>query len=90
MILAQTVKGWALGPDFEARNATHQIKKMTEAELRTFRDRLELPITDEALAEELPPYAHPGFDSPEYQYLMELPSNARRPPARATSAPRTT
>ena len=34
VILAQTVKGWALGPDFEARNATHQIKKMTEAELR--------------------------------------------------------
>ena len=71
VILAQTVKGWALGPDFEALNATHQIKKMTEAELRTFRDRLELPITDEALAEELPPYAHPGFDSPEIQYLME-------------------
>jgi pyruvate dehydrogenase E1 component len=71
VILAQTVKGWALGPDFEARNATHQIKKMTEAELRTFRDRLELPITDEALAEELPPYAHPGLDSPEYRYLME-------------------
>ena len=49
VILAQTVKGWALGPDVEARNATHQIKKMTEAELRTFRDRLELPITDAAL-----------------------------------------
>ena len=45
-ILAKTVKGWALGPDIEARNATHQIKKMTEAELRTFRDRLELPIAD--------------------------------------------
>ncbi len=71
VILAQTVKGWALGPDFEARNATHQIKKMTEAELRTFRDRLELPIADAALAEDLPPYAHPGFDSPEYHYLME-------------------
>ncbi len=71
VILAHTVKGWALGPDFEARNATHQIKKMTEAELRTFRDRLELPITDAALNDDLPPYAHPGFDSPEYQYLTE-------------------
>ena len=71
VILAQTVKGWALGPDVEARNATHQIKKMTEAELRTFRDRLELPITDAALTDELPPYVHPGFDSPEYEYLME-------------------
>jgi pyruvate dehydrogenase E1 component len=65
VILAKTVKGWALGPDFEARNATHQMKKMTEAELRTFRDRLELPITDGELAAELPPYAHPGVDSAE-------------------------
>jgi pyruvate dehydrogenase E1 component len=70
VVLAKTVKGWALGPDFEARNATHQIKKMTLAELKTFRDRLELPISDAALAEELPPYAHPGFDSDEYDYLM--------------------
>jgi pyruvate dehydrogenase E1 component len=71
VILAHTVKGWALGPDVEARNATHQIKKLTEVELRTFRDRLELPITDEALTDALPPYAHPGFDSPEYQYVMD-------------------
>ena len=71
VVLAKTVKGWALGPDVEARNATHQIKKLTEAELRTFRDRLELPISDRALAEDLPPYAHPGFDSEEYRYLAE-------------------
>ena len=70
VILAHTVKGWALGPDFEARNATHQMKKMSEAELKTFRDRLELPIPDAVLTGELPPYAHPGFDSDEYQYLM--------------------
>lgn len=70
-ILAKTVKGWALGADIEARNATHQIKKMTEAELRTFRDRLELPISDAQLAQELPPYAHPGERSPEYEYLVE-------------------
>ena len=70
VVLAKTVKGWALGPDIEARNATHQIKKMTEAELRTFRDRLELPISDAVLAEDLPPYAHPGRGSPEHEYLM--------------------
>ena len=70
VILAKTVKGWALGPDFEARNATHQMKKMSEAELTTFRDRLELPISDAALASDLPPYVHPGFDSDEYEYLM--------------------
>jgi pyruvate dehydrogenase E1 component len=70
VILAHTVKGWALGPGFEARNATHQKKKMSEMELRTFRDRLELPITDERLSGELPPYVHPGFESDEYEYLM--------------------
>jgi pyruvate dehydrogenase E1 component len=46
------------------------MKKMSEAELRTFRDRLDLPITDEELNAELPPYAHPGVGSEEYEYLM--------------------
>ena len=64
VVLAKTVKGWSLGSDFEARNATHQMKKMTEAELKTFRDRLELPITDAHLAEELPPYVRPGCRVP--------------------------
>ena len=71
VILAKTVKGWALGSDIEARNATHQIKKMTEAELRAFRDRLGLPIPDASLLGDLPPYAHPGTGSPEYAYLTE-------------------
>jgi pyruvate dehydrogenase E1 component len=71
VVLAKTVKGWALGSDVEARNATHQIKTMTEADLRTFRDRLELPISDAALTDELPPYIHPGFDSPEFEYVMD-------------------
>jgi pyruvate dehydrogenase E1 component len=71
VVLAKTVKGWALGSGVEARNATHQIKKMTEDELKTFRDRLELPIPDTALAEALPPYAHPGRDSEEYRYLTQ-------------------
>jgi pyruvate dehydrogenase E1 component len=70
-ILAKTVKGWTLGPDFEARNSTHQIKKMTLAERKEFRDRLHLGFTDAQLSEELPPYYHPGEDSPEYKYLME-------------------
>ena len=42
VILAKTVKGWTLGADFEARNATHQIKKLTADELKAFRDRLYL------------------------------------------------
>jgi pyruvate dehydrogenase E1 component len=68
-ILAKTIKGWTLGDKFEARNPTHQIKKMTEEELRKFRDRLELPIPDDQLKE--PPYYHPGPNSPEIEYMME-------------------
>ncbi|MBI2764129.1 MAG: pyruvate dehydrogenase (acetyl-transferring), homodimeric type, partial [Chloroflexi bacterium] len=69
VILAKTVKGWTLGPGVEARNITHQAKKLSEVELRTFRDRLELPIPDERLKDA--PYYHPGPDSEEVQYLME-------------------
>ena len=68
-ILAQTVKGWALGPSVEARNVTHQAKKMTLEELRIFRDRLQLPIPDQQLED--PPYYHPGMDAPEIRYLLE-------------------
>ncbi len=71
VILTHTIKGWTLGPDFEARNATHQMKKLTVAELKEFRDRLYLPIEDAALEAELPPYYHPGEDSEEIQYMRE-------------------
>jgi pyruvate dehydrogenase E1 component len=71
VILTHTIKGWTLGPDFEARNATHQMKKLTVAELKEFRDRLYLPIPDAALEAELPPYYHPGEDSDEIQYMLE-------------------
>ncbi|OLT15147.1 pyruvate dehydrogenase (acetyl-transferring), homodimeric type [Actinomadura sp. CNU-125] len=71
VILAHTVKGWTLGSDFEARNATHQMKKLTKAELKEFRDRLYLDIPDSALEQPLPPYYHPGEDSDEIQYMRE-------------------
>ncbi len=69
VILAQTVKGWALGPSVEARNVTHQAKKMSIEELKIFRDRLELPIPDAQLED--PPYYHPGMDAPEIRYMLE-------------------
>ncbi len=69
VILVKTVKGWALGEGFEARNMTHQMKKMSEKELQVFRDRLELPISDAELKD--PPYFHPGPKSLEVQYLMD-------------------
>jgi len=69
VILAKTVKGWTLGPGIEARNVTHQSKKLTVDELRIFRDRLQLPIPDEQLGDA--PYYHPGMDSPEIRYMLE-------------------
>ncbi len=60
VILAQTIKGWTLGQNFEGRNATHQMKKLTKDELKEFRDRLHLPIPDKELEDGLPPYYHPG------------------------------
>jgi pyruvate dehydrogenase E1 component len=71
VILAHTIKGWTLGPDFEGRNATHQMKKLTVAELKAFRDRLYLDIPDSALEADLPPYYHPGEDSDEISYMKE-------------------
>jgi pyruvate dehydrogenase E1 component len=68
-ILAKTVKGWTLGTAVEGRNITHQAKKMSEAELRVFRDRLELPIPDSQLKDA--PYYHPGPKSEEVEYLLE-------------------
>jgi pyruvate dehydrogenase E1 component len=69
VILTKTVKGWALGEGFLGKNVTHQLKKMNLDQLREFRDRLELPISEKAI--EGAPYFHPGPKSPEVQYLME-------------------
>ena len=71
VILAKTIKGWTLGSHFEGRNATHQMKKLKLEDLKALRDRLYLEIDDEKLDEKLPPYFHPGKESPEFQYMME-------------------
>ncbi len=72
-ILAKTVKGWTLGPEIEARNATHQIKKMTKAQLLTLRNRLFLhdEIPEHALDADLPPYFRPAPDEEAAVYLAE-------------------
>ena len=72
VILAKTIKGWTLGPEIEARNATHQIKKMNKEQLLALRDRLYLhdEIPESALDGDLPPYFRPREDSVEYQYMM--------------------
>lgn len=73
VILAKTIKGYGLGANFAGRNATHQMKKLTLDDLKTFRDGLRIPISDEQLESNpyLPPYYHPGADSEETQYLLE-------------------
>ena len=73
VILAKTIKGFGLGPSFQGRNATHQMKKMTMTNLKEFRDGLRIPITDEQLEADLyqPPYYNPGADSEEIKYLKE-------------------
>jgi pyruvate dehydrogenase E1 component len=73
VILAKTIKGYGLGPHFEGRNATHQMKKLTLEDLKLFRDAQRIPVSDAQLEEnpKLPPYYHPGPDAPEIQYLCE-------------------
>jgi pyruvate dehydrogenase E1 component len=73
VILAKTVKGYGLGPSFEGRNATHQMKKLTLDNLKQFRDEMRIPITDAALEANPyePPFYHPGNDDEAIQYLHE-------------------
>ncbi|MGH8965064.1 MAG: pyruvate dehydrogenase (acetyl-transferring), homodimeric type, partial [Actinomycetes bacterium] len=73
VILAKTIKGWTLGSHFEARNATHQMKKLTLDDLKGFRDIQRIPISDAELEKDpyLPPYYHPGESDETIQYMLE-------------------
>jgi len=73
VILAKTIKGYTLGSHFEGRNATHQMKKLALDDLKKFRDATRVPITDAQLEENpyLPPYYHPGPQSPEIRYMLD-------------------
>ena len=69
VILAKTIKGYGLGESGEGKNITHQQKKLNEDELRDFRTRFGIPISDEEVA--FAPFFKPPDDSPEMQYLRE-------------------
>jgi len=69
VILAKTVKGYGMGKIGEAKNPTHQLKKLDTEAVREFRDRFRIPIPDERL-DELPFY-RPDEQSPEMKYLHE-------------------
>jgi pyruvate dehydrogenase E1 component len=69
VILAKTIKGYGLGEAGEGRNITHQQKKLNEDELREFKTRFDIPISDEDVARA--PFYKPPPDSPETKYLLE-------------------
>ncbi len=69
VILARTIKGYGLGEAGEGKNITHQQKKLNEDELRGFRERFNIPISDKDFAETT--FYRPPDDSPEIRYLQE-------------------
>ena len=69
VILAKTIKGYGLGESGEGRNITHQQKKLNEQELKEFRTRFYIPISDDEVVKA--PFYKPSDDSPEMKYLHE-------------------
>lgn len=67
VILAKTIKGYGMGAAGEGQNITHQQKKMSIEQLRAFRDRFSIPISDDQINDI--PFYRPADDSPEIQYL---------------------
>ncbi len=86
VILAKTVKGFGLGKGGEGQMVAHQQKKLSEEDLRAFRDRFHIPISDEEIARL--PFRKPPEDSEEARYLAErrrslggyLPARRRQAP----------
>ncbi|MYF31317.1 MAG: pyruvate dehydrogenase (acetyl-transferring), homodimeric type [Gammaproteobacteria bacterium] len=83
VILAKTVKGYGMGDAGEAENTTHQVKKLEFDDLKHFRDRFAVPLTDEELKDV--PYYRPPPDAPETLYLKRQRSSLGGPiPMRMT------
>jgi pyruvate dehydrogenase E1 component len=86
IILAKTVKGYGMGAAGEGQNITHQQKKMTVEQLRAFRDRFNIPISDDNI--EQVPFYRPADDSPEVRYLSkQRAALGGSLPSRKTDAP---
>ena len=69
VILAKTIKGYGLGEAGEGKNITHQQKKLNESELKHFRDRFDIPISDDEVADA--PFFKPAKNSPEMKYVID-------------------
>ncbi|MFT3807112.1 pyruvate dehydrogenase (acetyl-transferring), homodimeric type [Arenimonas sp.] len=93
VVLAKTVKGYGMGSAGESLNPTHQTKKLDTESVKAFRDRFQIPVSDQQI-EDISFY-HPGADSPEVQYMKErraqlggsLPQR-RRKTSKALTAPK--
>ena len=86
VILAHSVKGWRVGAGFAGKNSTHQMKKIDQHQLSELRDILEIPFSDDELANY--PFFHPGADSAEVEYLRERRAAMGGPlPTRRTQIP---
>jgi pyruvate dehydrogenase E1 component len=91
VILAKTIKGYGMGVSGEGQMITHQAKKMTEAALLAFRDRFELPLTDDQVA--AADYYKPPEDSAEMRFMRDCRAElggslpARRRTSQALPAP---
>jgi len=85
VIIAKTIKGYGVGEGGEGRNVTHNQKKLNEQELREFRTRFGIPISDDRVAEA--PFYRPPEDSPEMKYLRKRREALGGPVPKRNSAP---
>ena len=85
VLLVKTVKGYGMGRAGEGKNTAHQTKKLSDEDIRYFRDRFNIPIPDS----ELPkiPFYKPADDTPEMKYLHERPHHAQRRGSAARGRP---
>lgn len=67
VLLIKTIKGYGMGKSAEGKNVAHQVKKLTDADIRAFRDRFNIPIPDDKIAEV--PFYRPEENTPEMEYL---------------------
>jgi pyruvate dehydrogenase E1 component len=92
IILAKTIKGYGMGSAGEGQNIAHQQKKMDLEEIKAFRDRFNIPVSDNQIGDTVP-YCKPDPDSAEFEYLMERRESLggflprRRPKSKSLPAP---
>jgi pyruvate dehydrogenase E1 component len=69
VLLVKTVKGFGMGKVGEGKNTVHQTKKLSDEDIKAFRDRFNIPIPDSQIADI--PFYKPADDTPEMKYLHE-------------------